>query len=436
MKYLIWGAGERAGRIFYHIGADHVVAFIDSDKEKLGNKYLGKEILSLEDVIKNYMQYCIVISPFCYEEEIARTLELNGIDYYLSLKACPGEFQDPNPRDYLKNYVLKQIKKDQQYVVYGNTLYSLKVYEWIREKCSHNPFLLLAENTNHGLIKLLKQEWGEYVLTSLSNVEQYDLIFNTERKILDEEQCKEKGIDFDKKIDIFDCAEKIDEYYNDKLCQFKDIHKNRRCFIVALGPSLKISDLDILYQNQEICFSMNAIWKAFDRTKWKPMYYMAEDYRVMRDWRHVLDDMKEGICFIGDTNAEFCKEKNRPENVYIHHVNQEISEDIPSKFSEDFSRNCYVLGTVTNSCLQLAVYMGFHEIYLLGVDFSYGTSKYGKYEHFYGESKASATGFRDCVYMGYLGAKKYADEHGIKIYNATRGGKLEVFERVDFDSLF
>ena len=38
--------------------------------------------------------------------------------------------------------------------------------------------------------------------------------------------------------------------------------------------------------------------------------------------------------------------------------------------------------------------------------------------------------------LAYQSAKKYADAHGIKIYNATRGGNLEVFERVDFDSLF
>lgn len=37
---------------------------------------------------------------------------------------------------------------------------------------------------------------------------------------------------------------------------------------------------------------------------------------------------------------------------------------------------------------------------------------------------------------GYVAAKQYADSHGIKIYNATRGGKLEVFTRVDFGSLF
>jgi hypothetical protein len=35
----------------------------------------------------------------------------------------------------------------------------------------------------------------------------------------------------------------------------------------------------------------------------------------------------------------------------------------------------------------------------------------------------------------YTVSKDYADTHGIKIYNATRGGKLEVFERVDFDEV-
>jgi hypothetical protein len=35
----------------------------------------------------------------------------------------------------------------------------------------------------------------------------------------------------------------------------------------------------------------------------------------------------------------------------------------------------------------------------------------------------------------YREAKKYADLHNIKIYNATRGGMLEVFERVDLDKV-
>ena len=38
--------------------------------------------------------------------------------------------------------------------------------------------------------------------------------------------------------------------------------------------------------------------------------------------------------------------------------------------------------------------------------------------------------------MSFGAVKKYADAHGIRVFNATRGGKLDVFDRVDFDSLF
>ena len=36
----------------------------------------------------------------------------------------------------------------------------------------------------------------------------------------------------------------------------------------------------------------------------------------------------------------------------------------------------------------------------------------------------------------YQKAKQVADEAGVKIYNASRYTELDVFERVDFDSLF
>jgi hypothetical protein len=36
----------------------------------------------------------------------------------------------------------------------------------------------------------------------------------------------------------------------------------------------------------------------------------------------------------------------------------------------------------------------------------------------------------------YRDAKAACDSLGINVFNATRGGKLEVFPRVEFDSLF
>ncbi len=43
---------------------------------------------------------------------------------------------------------------------------------------------------------------------------------------------------------------------------------------------------------------------------------------------------------------------------------------------------------------------------------------------------------KDKQLSGYKGAKQYADKNGIEIYNATRGGKLDVFPRVTLDGLF
>ena len=91
---------------------------------------------------------------------------------------------------------------------------------------------------------------------------------------------------------------------------------------------------------------------------------------------------------------------------------------------------------MTYAAIQLAAYMGFAEIYLLGVDFTYCGSSQKTYAHFYKEEKLISVGADKHVLLAYKAAKKYADENNILIYNATRGGKLEVFQRVNFDDLF
>ena len=42
----------------------------------------------------------------------------------------------------------------------------------------------------------------------------------------------------------------------------------------------------------------------------------------------------------------------------------------------------------------------------------------------------------DDLTQAFVNARAYSDQNNIKILNATRGGHLEVFERVDFDQLF
>ena len=85
--------------------------------------------------------------------------------------------------------------------------------------------------------------------------------------------------------------------------------------------------------------------------------------------------------------------------------------------------------------------MGFAEIFLLGVDFNYTKNVYDHQNHFEGCDTPQNRIRLNTVYpertlLAYQAANKYCKEHEIKICNATRGGKLEEFERVNFDSLF
>lgn len=228
--------------------------------------------------------------------------------------------------------------------------------------------------------------------------------------------------------------------------KYKDIHHGKRCFIVATGPSLRMEDLANL--KNEITFSMNSIINLYDRTDFRPTYYIIQDGNVERRLHDKLIGLTHEASFMGIGDVSCVKEvitskqakayENSFEfyNLLVAYHLYEMSygdgEKIPSSFSCDGETGFYDGCTVTYSAIQLACYMGFDEIYLLGCD----TNHAG---HVDDKSNPNKKGTNDTWYAlihAYEVAKEYADEHGIKIYNATRGGMLEVFPRVDFDTLF
>ena len=88
--------------------------------------------------------------------------------------------------------------------------------------------------------------------------------------------------------------------------------------------------------------------------------------------------------------------------------------------------------------IQVAMYMGFKEIYLIGADCNYTTTKIHFIEMPDDKQKISEGWLpkaTDLSIDGYKAIKKYADKHDIKIYNATRGGMLEVFPRVNLEDV-
>lgn len=209
--------------------------------------------------------------------------------------------------------------------------------------------------------------------------------------------------------------------------QYCNIHDGQRCFIVSTGPSLRLEDIQKL--KNEYTFSMNSVVKLFDQTDWRPTYYVIQDLRTYQLLANEPDFQNIRNKFIGDS---IIQKKIKPLIIDHDAIRFPLMRTVHAKFSDDVFSIVYE-ASVTYSALQIAVYMGFKEIYLIGCDCDYS----GPQKHFadYGRDGSSYDPTTN-MKLGFQAAKEYCDTHGIKIYNATRGGKLEIFERVNFDDLF
>lgn len=230
----------------------------------------------------------------------------------------------------------------------------------------------------------------------------------------------------------------------EKIKSLKGTHTGKRCFILGNGPSLTVDDVEAL--KDEITIASNRIYEIFDKTSWRPTYYMAEDVDGIAEMLPNIKNTGVGALILplaakkyicGLDNVYFGYWSN---NKFV--VNR--YNDKSSYISEDISRNFSIGYTVTFSAIQFAIYTGIKEIYLVGVDFNYSVvaDEHGKMKRLDGvrtyfdgkERTGSYLNYYSTLYA-YQQAREYCDSHGITIYNATRGGKLEVFNRVNLDDI-
>lgn len=434
-KLFIWGAGVIGKRVYDHLNDDWEIIFVDSNKQLESSTYCGKKVISIEEYLRKNAEEFILIAHL-QEEESIEILKANNINNYFVHCNLPGEFKEPYIRDNLEKYVSDYLRNRTDYVLYGLDLYSIIIDGWIYKHFGIHPCILLQESISEELVNKIMQQYTD--LRIIKNIQSLDNI--KELCIcLDNASIIEKDYRADNYYvsDIFDCSNKIESYYNSEIERFYNIYQGKRCFIVATGPSLRMDDLDLLKEKKEICISMNHIFSAFTMTDWRPDYYVMDDWKELNANKMRIDTWNSiRAKFVGDTSESFWKIPHG-EDVYCYHKHYEYCFDRLPKFTNDFSRKSYASGTVTYTCMQLAAYMGFKEIYLLGVDFTYGgQQKNINYGHFYKTDKQEGIGYVRQVTLAYQSARQYADQHGFKIYNATRGGKLEIFKRVNFDSLF
>ncbi len=150
----------------------------------------------------------------------------------------------------------------------------------------------------------------------------------------------------------------------DRLNRYRDIHRGEQCFVLANGPSLARMDLRPL--RDRFTLSMNRAYLLYNQWGFMPSYYVCINELVIEQ-------------FAGDIAAlpmpRFINFNRRNCFPMLEHDERlaclRVGLGVNDRFEGDLSKPITSGGTVTFTCLQLAYFMGFKEVVLVGLDHSF-----------------------------------------------------------------
>jgi hypothetical protein len=228
---------------------------------------------------------------------------------------------------------------------------------------------------------------------------------------------------------------------------YRDSLAGQRVWVIGNGPSIGETDLTPL--RGETTIGTNSIFLHRDAMGFDVTHYVVEDYLVAEDRAQDIARLDGPVKWFGNY-LRYCLPDATDTlwmNVSVDYRNR---PDWP-KFSRDLGRIAYVGGTVTYLCIQLAYFLGAAEVILVGVDHSYVvddsepvegntiTSTRQDVNHFhpdyFGVGKRWHLPRVDRMERAYVKARSVFEADGRRVLNATKGGRLEVFPRVDYDRL-
>jgi hypothetical protein len=224
-----------------------------------------------------------------------------------------------------------------------------------------------------------------------------------------------------------------------RMLRFKNVHRGERCFIIGNGPSLKQTDLVKL--RDEFTFGMNRIYLLFAELGFTTTYFVSINDLVIEQCAVELAELPLPKFIAWHSNRHF---EQLPDDLIFLYTSY-----TGPKFAHDMTRRIWEGATVTNVALQLAFYMGFAQVILIGVDHNFASrgepnttvvSAGDDPDHF--SAGYFGKGFRwqlpdlATSEIAYAMARDAYHKAGRQVLDATVGGHLNIFPKVDYNSLF
>jgi len=223
-----------------------------------------------------------------------------------------------------------------------------------------------------------------------------------------------------------------------RLAELKNQYQGRRCFILGNGPSLRQTDLSRL--KGEFTIGLNRIYLAFPEMGFPTSFYLSVNDLVVEQCAADIQALRMPK-FVSWRARKWLQPADDLYFLYTTYTGP--------KFARDASERLWEGATVTYAALQVAYHLGFSQVILIGVDHNFTTkgkpnttvvSQGDDPNHF--DPKYFGKGFRwqlpdlDTSEIAYAAARRAYEQDGREVLDATIGGKLQVFKKVTYDSLF
>lgn len=224
----------------------------------------------------------------------------------------------------------------------------------------------------------------------------------------------------------------------ERLAELKDKYRGQRAFILGNGPSLAKTDVSKL--KGEYTFGMNRVYLAFPQWGFPTSFFVCVNDLVIEQCAADMATLKMPK-FLSWRSRRFIRPDEH--TMFLHSTYERPA------FAKDARGRLWEGATVTYVALQLAFHMGFETVVLIGVDHNFASkgipnttvvSQGDDPDHF--DKGYFGAGFRwqlpdlDMSELAYMMARQAYESAGRKVLDATVGGKLTVFPKVEYNSLF
>lgn len=219
-------------------------------------------------------------------------------------------------------------------------------------------------------------------------------------------------------------------------------HAGRRAWIIGNGPSVSLEDLDRIASQNEPIFCFNRFYMAHGNTDLRETYLVSADTLMIADFGQEMIDKSGGL-------PVFCAEPAELPALEGDYLQVSKIDTSMPVFSTEADRYVHVGGSSVFVAMQLAYLFGIRELVTYGMDYSFNQTPvfdprypmpvcFDEGNHFIqgyrSEKPWCPPNWRD-ISFGFLKARTVFDSQGGRILNATRGGKLEIFERAVLEDL-